>query len=91
MNLKQYLGKNIRVTYVDGHVWEGYCHTFTGKLDTEDELNDEITIETDKHPYVGFNESEIKCIEVIQNFKVIFVIWHFETKNFLQKSLIIGV
>lgn len=91
MNLKQYLGKNIRVTYVDGHVWEGYCHTFTGKLDTEDELYDEITIETDKHPYVGFNESEIKCIEVIQNFKVIFVIWHFETKNFLQKSLIIGV
>ena len=89
MNLKQYLGKNIRVTYVDGHVWEGYCHTFTGKLDTEDELYDEITIETDKHPYVGFNESEIKCIEVIQNFKVIFVIWHFETKNFLQKSLII--
>lgn len=85
MNLKQYLGKNIRVTYVDGHVWEGYCHTFTGKLDTEDELYDEITIETDKHPYVGFNESEIKCIEVIQNFKVIFVIWHFETKNFLQK------
>ena len=91
MNLKQYLGKNIRVTYVDGHVWEGYCHTFTGKLDTEDELYDEITIETDKHPYVGFNESEIKCIEVIQNFKVIFVIWNFETKNFLQKSLIIGV
>ncbi len=91
MNLKQYLGKNIRVTYVDGHVWEGYCHTFTGKLDTEDELYDEITIETDKHPYVGFNESEIKCIEVIENFKVIFVIWHFETKNFLQKSLIIGV
>ena len=65
MNLKQYLGKNIRVTYVDGHVWEGYYHTFTGKLDTEDELYDEITIETDKHPYVGFNESEIKCIEVI--------------------------
>ena len=65
MNLKQYLGKNIRVTYVDGHVWEGYCHTFTGKLDTEDELYDEITIKTDKHPYVGFNESVIKDIEVI--------------------------
>ena len=65
MNLKQYLGKNIRVTYVDGHVWEGYCHTFTVKLDTEDELYDEITIETDKYPYVGFNESEIKYIEVI--------------------------
>ena len=65
MNLKQYLGKNIRVTFVDGHVLEGHCNTFTGKLDTEDELYDEITIETDKHPYVGFNESRIKYIEVI--------------------------
>ena len=65
MNLEQYLGKDIRVTFMDGHVLEGHSHTFMGKLDTEDELYDEITIETDKHPYVGFNESEIKFIEVI--------------------------
>ena len=65
MNLKKYLGKNIRVTFVDGHVLEGHCNTFTGRLDTEDELYDEITIKTDKHPYVGFNESEIQFIEVI--------------------------
>lgn len=45
MNLQQYLGKNIRVTFMDGHVLEGRCHTFTGKLDTEEELYDEITIE----------------------------------------------
>ena len=38
---------------------------FYGKLDTEEELYDEITIETNKHPYVGFNESVIKDIEVI--------------------------
>ena len=65
MNLQQYLGKNIRVTLMDGHVLEVHCNTFTGRLDTEDELYDEITIKTDKHPYVGFNESEIKYIEVI--------------------------
>ena len=65
MNLQQYLGKNLRVTFMDGHVLEGRCHTFTGKLDTEEELYDEITIETNKHPYVGFNESVIKDIEVI--------------------------
>ena len=65
MNLQQYLGKNIRVTFMDGHVLEGRCHTFTGKLDTEEELYDEITIETNKHPYVGFIESVIKDIEVI--------------------------
>ena len=67
MNLEQYLGKNIRVTFVDGQILEGHCNSFTGKLDTEDELYDEITIKTDKHPYVGFNESEIKSIEIIQH------------------------
>ena len=65
MNLEQYLGKNIRVTFVDGHVLEGHCHTFTGKLDTEEKLYDEITIATDKYPYGGFNENKIKYIEVI--------------------------
>lgn len=65
MDLEQYLGKNIRVTFVDDMILEGYCNTFTGKLDTEDELYDEITIQTTKDPYVGFNESEIKSIEII--------------------------
>ena len=65
MNLEQYLGKDIRVTFVDGHVWEGHCHTFIGKLDTEEELYDEITIATDKYPNVGFSENKIKYIEVI--------------------------
>ena len=65
MNLEQYLGKDIRVTFADGQVLEGHCHTCTGKLDTEEELYDEITIATEKYPYVGFNESVIKYIEVI--------------------------
>lgn len=65
MNLEQYLGKDIRVTFADGQVLEGHCHTCTGKLDTEEELYDEITIATEKYPYVGFNESKIKFIEVI--------------------------
>lgn len=65
MNLYQYLGKKIKVTFIDNQVLEGFCNTFTGKLDTEDELYDEITIETDKHKYIGFNESEVKNIEII--------------------------
>lgn len=60
-----FLGKNIRVTFVDDTVLEGYCNTFTGKLDTEEELYDELTIKTDKHDYIGFNESEVKTIEVL--------------------------
>lgn len=64
MNLEQYLGKDIRVIFVDGQVLEGHCNSFTGKLDTENELYDEITISTDKHLYIGFNESEIAAIEL---------------------------
>ena len=64
MNLEQYLGKDIRVIFVDGQVLEGHCNSFTGKLDTENELYDEITISTDKHLYIRFNESEITSIEL---------------------------
>ncbi|WP_138338841.1 MULTISPECIES: hypothetical protein [Streptococcus] len=66
MNLEQYLGKEIRVVFVDGQILEGHCNSFTGKLDTVDELYDEITIRTDKYLYVGFNESEIASIELTQ-------------------------
>ncbi|MGL9969435.1 hypothetical protein [Enterococcus sp. DIV1420a] len=65
MNLHQYLGEKIKVTFTDNQVLSGFCNGFTGKLDTDDELYDEITIETNKHKYVGFNESEIKEIEII--------------------------
>lgn len=67
MNLEQYLGKEIRVVFVDGQILEGHCNSFTGKLDTEDELYDEITIRTDKYPYIEFNESEIASIELTQD------------------------
>lgn len=65
MNLSQYLGKNIKVTFIDDQILEGYCNSFTGRLDTEDELYDELTIKTASYPYVGVNESEIKSIEII--------------------------
>lgn len=66
MNLQQYLGKEIRVTFVDGQVIQGLCNGYTNKQDTDDELYDEVTIQTDKYPFVGFNESEIKSIKVIK-------------------------
>ncbi|MGM0239472.1 hypothetical protein [Enterococcus sp. AZ103] len=66
MNLEQYIGKEIKVTFIDNQILTGFCNTFTDKMDTEDELYDEITIRTTKSHYVGFNESEIKTIEVIK-------------------------
>lgn len=65
MDLNQYLGKTIRITFVDGQILEGYCNTFTGKLDTEEELYDEATIATDKYKYISFNENAVASIEVI--------------------------
>ncbi|WEV60050.1 hypothetical protein OZX68_03745 [Streptococcaceae bacterium ESL0729] len=66
MKLIECLGKHIRVTFTDNQVLQGYCNGYTPKEDTEKELYDEITIETDKHKYIGFDESEIKSIEVIK-------------------------
>lgn len=67
MRLYDFLGKRISVTFTDGDVLEGYVNGFTGKADTENELYDELTIETDRYPYVGFNESEVKEIKIIDD------------------------
>lgn len=63
--LRTVFREKIRVIFIDGQVLEGGCNTFTNKFDTEDELYDEITIKTDSHPYVSFNESEVESIEVL--------------------------
>ena len=60
---------------VNGQVLEGRCNTFTDKLDTEEELQDEITFEIDNYFYVEFNESKIKLIEVIQRLKCSLIIF----------------
>ena len=65
MNLEDYLGKYVRVTFTDDQILEGLCNTFTCKQDTEEGLYDEITIQTDRYKYVGFNENEIKQIEIV--------------------------
>lgn len=63
MNLEQYLVKKLGLFLLTVK----FRPYFTGKLDTEDELYNEITIRTDKYPYVGFNESEIASIELTQD------------------------
>lgn len=65
MDLESYLGKKIKVTFINNQVLYGKANLFSNKLDTEDELYDELSIETDKYPYVTFNESEVKEIEII--------------------------
>lgn len=65
VDLEKYLGKKIKVTFVDNQILEGICNTFTSRLDTDDEIYDKITIQTPGSNYVGFDESEIKTIEII--------------------------
>lgn len=64
MKLSKYWGKNIRVTFVDNQVLEGYAKSHTSRENSDDNL-EELVIETTKEPYVGFNESEVKSIEIL--------------------------
>ncbi|SHH54790.1 hypothetical protein SAMN02745135_01161 [Caloranaerobacter azorensis DSM 13643] len=57
-------GKKIKVTFIDGQVLIGIVNGFTARGDSENNL-EELTIKTDQYPYVGFNESEVKKIEII--------------------------
>ena len=66
LNLHDYMGKRVRVTSVYGTVIEGIGKYFSGKLDTEDELYDELTVKTDDYDLICFNETEVESIEIIE-------------------------
>ena len=66
LNLHDYMGKRVRVKFVHGRVIEGIGKYFSGKLDTEDELYDELTVKTDDYKLFCFNETEVESIEVIE-------------------------
>lgn len=59
-------GKKIKVTFHDGRVLMGVVNGFTARGDSENNL-EELTIKTDKYRYVGFNESEVKSLEIIDD------------------------
>lgn len=65
MNLFDYFCKRVRLIDIDDKEWEGYVSIFTPKQDTDDELYDEIAIDTVKG-CICFNETEIKSIEIIK-------------------------
>lgn len=57
-------GKNIRVTYKDGMIVEGYCEMFTQPLDNEPEVA-EISIRKGTMLLIGITEPEIEKIEYL--------------------------
>ncbi|WP_062353302.1 hypothetical protein [Bacillus kwashiorkori] len=67
MNLREYVGKKIRLMDVDGQVFEGKCTDYTQALDNEPEI-ESIGIETVSGADYSYEiyENEIKSIEIIE-------------------------
>lgn len=63
MNLREYVGKKIKVTTNEDRVFEGNCTDFTPALDNEPEI-DSIGLETTILSYEIY-ANEIKSIEVL--------------------------
>lgn len=67
MSLSQYLGKRVKIIDVDDDVFEGKCISFTPAADNDPEV-ESIDIETESGAghTVGFDQADIKNIEVIE-------------------------
>ncbi len=67
MNLRKFEGKKVRITDTEGETFEGFATDYVFPEDNEPEGEEGITLEKcPQRPYLlGFNESDIKSIEVI--------------------------
>lgn len=63
MDLKEYVGKRIRVTDIDGQIFEGKCTDYAQPADNDPEIAS-IAIETEVLTYELY-ENEIKNIEIV--------------------------
>lgn len=63
-SLREYFNKNVRILDIDNKEFKGYVATYTPAIDSEEEL-EEISILDKRENLIGFNEDEIKLIEVI--------------------------
>lgn len=64
MSLFDFLEKKVKIIDINNKEWHGYVLTYTPKIDTEDELYDEIGVRSDEDNLLyGFRENEIKSIE----------------------------
>lgn len=66
MALFVFLEKKVKIIDIDNKIWKGYVLTYTPKIDTEDELYDEIGLRSDEDNLLySFKENEIKHIEEV--------------------------
>ena len=63
-SLRDYFNKRVRIIDIDNKEFKGYVETYTPAIDSEEEV-EEISILDSSNYLIGFNENEIKSIEVI--------------------------
>lgn len=63
-SLREYFNRNVKIIDVDNVEFQGYVEAYTPAIDSEDEL-EEISILDRSNRLIGFNEEEIKYIEII--------------------------
>lgn len=63
-SLKEYFNKKVRILDIDNKEFKGDVTTYTPAIDSEEEL-EEISILDKRDNLIGFNEDEIKLIEVM--------------------------
>lgn len=66
MSLFDFLEKKVKIIDINNKEWHGYVLTYTPKIDTEDELYDEIGLRSEEDNLLyAFRENEIKSIEEV--------------------------
>lgn len=63
-SLEEYFNKRVRIIDIDNKEFKGYVKTYTQAIDSEEEL-EEISILDKSNNLIGFNEEEIKSIEIV--------------------------
>lgn len=64
IKLEEYFNKRVRIVDIDNKEFRGYVETYTPAIDSDEEL-EEIAILDKSNDLIGFNEEEIKLIEII--------------------------
>lgn len=66
LKLINFEGKKVRLVNIEGEVFKGYVGDYIYPEDNEPEGVEGIVLDSPQRPYpIGFNEPEIKSIEII--------------------------
>lgn len=64
-SLKDYFNKTVKIVDIDNEKFIGYVETYTPAVDSDEEVEEIAIKPKGSRHLIGFNENEIKSIEVI--------------------------